>query len=63
MTKPPPDDLYVRYMGAFAASEEHTNGCEACEAGQDCTVGAPIHERFHRLQDAYRERQSKHQRR
>jgi hypothetical protein len=57
-----PDDLYVRYMKAFTASTEHTNDCEACQARQDCLVGAPIHERFHRLQDAYRARQSKQQR-
>ncbi|MGW1364566.1 hypothetical protein ACWCQP_45075 [Streptomyces chartreusis] len=56
------DDLYVRYMNAFTASSEHNADCEACQAGRACSVGAPIHERFHRLQDAYRARQSKQQR-
>ncbi|MFI1293367.1 hypothetical protein ACH4VM_33820 [Streptomyces sp. NPDC020792] len=58
----PSDDLYVRYMQAFRDATEHTAGCAACQAGQDCPGGAPIHERFARLQDAYRESQSKQQR-
>ncbi|MGW1620966.1 hypothetical protein [Streptomyces sp. NPDC002172] len=62
MTKPPADDLFVRYMKAFADSEEHTTGCAACQAGQPCTEGAPLHERFAGLQDAYHERQSKQRR-
>jgi len=57
MTKPPTDGLFVRYMKAFEDSAEHTTNCEACQAGQDCTDGAPIHERFARLQDAYQARQ------
>ncbi|QIB49494.1 hypothetical protein [Streptomyces aureoverticillatus] len=63
MTGSAVDDLYVRYMKAFNASAEHTGGCAACQAGQDCVAGAPIHERFARLQDAYAARQSKQQRR
>jgi predicted aldo/keto reductase-like oxidoreductase len=59
----PTDDLYVRYMRAFEDSTHHTNNCAACHAGQDCPEGAPIHQRFHRLQDVYRARQSKQQRR
>ncbi|MFE7779294.1 hypothetical protein ACFU5O_36620 [Streptomyces sp. NPDC057445] len=62
MTPRPTDDLYVRYMRAFEASTEHTNGCGPCQAGEDCSAGQPVHERFARLQDAYRERQSKQQR-
>ncbi|MGW7367980.1 hypothetical protein ACWGI8_32305 [Streptomyces sp. NPDC054841] len=62
MTKPM-DDLYVRYMRAFQDSTDHTADCEPCQAGQDCTGGAPIHKRFAQLQDDYRERQSKQQRR
>lgn len=52
MTKPT-DDLYVRYMRAFQDSTEHTAACPACQADQPCESGAPIHERFARLQDAY----------
>ncbi|MEU6601970.1 MULTISPECIES: hypothetical protein [Streptomyces] len=63
MTSRPTDDLFVRYMRAFQDSTEHTNGCLACQEGRDCRVGAPIHERFARLQDAYTARQSKQQRR
>lgn len=56
MTRPT-DDLFVRYMKAFADSTEHTDGCPACKDGTPCADGAPIHERFARLQDAYTERQ------
>ncbi|WP_172388170.1 hypothetical protein [Streptomyces sp. MNP-20] len=63
MTAPKPDDLYVRYMAAFRAATEHNAKCSACQAGQDCAVGAPLHQRFARLQDAYRARQAKQQRR
>jgi predicted aldo/keto reductase-like oxidoreductase len=59
----PTDDLYVRYMKAYSASTEHSSDCAACQAGQECPVGAPIHERFARLQDAYTTRQPKQQRR
>ncbi|MFI1839501.1 hypothetical protein [Streptomyces olivaceoviridis] len=63
MTSRQTDDLFVRYMRAFQDSTEHVNGCGACQTGEDCRVGAPIHERFARLQDAYTARQSKQQRR
>ncbi len=56
------DDLYVRYMQAFQDSEQHTSGCTACQSGQECTAGAPLHERFARLQDAYMRRQSQQRR-
>ncbi|MEU6357662.1 hypothetical protein ABZ896_51620 [Streptomyces sp. NPDC047072] len=62
MTKPPTDDLYVRYMKAFEDSLEHTNNCEACQNGQDCVAGAPFHERLARLQDAYQARQKQQRR-
>ncbi|MET8411113.1 hypothetical protein ABZV34_23930 [Streptomyces sp. NPDC005195] len=56
MTKPT-DDLYVRYMHAFADSSEHTANCPACRDATPCADGEPIHERFARLQDAYHARQ------
>ncbi|MGB8941481.1 MAG: hypothetical protein WCD21_14795 [Streptomyces sp.] len=62
MAKPPTDDLYVRYMRAFKESARHTDGCAACQASQDCPEGAPLHERFARLQDAYNARQSNQKR-
>ncbi|GAA1924051.1 hypothetical protein [Streptantibioticus ferralitis] len=62
MTARQTDDLYVRYMEAFSASSEHTTNCPACQAGESCVQGEPIHERFARFQDAYNERQSKRQR-
>ncbi|MEU8764755.1 hypothetical protein [Streptomyces sp. NPDC048659] len=51
------DDLYVRYMKSFEDSSSHLGGCAACQAEEPCEVGAPIHERFVRLQDAYHARQ------
>ncbi|MER5950200.1 hypothetical protein ABT127_29525 [Streptomyces sp. NPDC001904] len=57
MSARPTDDLYVRYMDAFKTSSEHIAACPACQADQPCTAGRPIHERFHRLQDAYNNRQ------
>lgn len=56
------DDLYVRYMKAFEDSTEHTTTCAACQAGQPCVQGEPIHEKFARLQDAYLRRQSQQRR-
>ncbi|MFE5669087.1 hypothetical protein ACFQ7W_34850 [Streptomyces niveus] len=58
----PKDDLYVRYMDAFRTLSKHTKGCTACQNGEECGTGAPLHERFARLQDAYRARQLKQQR-
>jgi hypothetical protein len=62
MTARQTDDLYVRYMKAFQDSTEHTTSCEACPDGQECVAGAPIHERFARLQDAYQARQKQQRR-
>ncbi|MFJ9472469.1 hypothetical protein [Streptomyces caniferus] len=62
MSARPTDDLFVRYMKAFEDSAKHTGDCPACQGETPCAQGAPIHERFARLQDAYHERQSKQQR-
>ncbi|MFI9311373.1 hypothetical protein [Streptomyces triculaminicus] len=61
MTKPT-DDLYIRYMKSFQDSTAHTADCPACQIGQDCSDGAPVHERFARLQQAYRQRQAQQHR-
>jgi hypothetical protein len=53
----PTDDLFVRYMRAFQDSTEHTADCLDCQGETPCAEGAPIHERFARLQDAYTARQ------
>ncbi|MFI5672202.1 hypothetical protein [Streptomyces sp. NBC_01001] len=58
MTAPKADPLYVRYMEAFSASTLHTRSCTACQNGQVCTAGAPIHAAFAAAQDAYLARQS-----
>ncbi|PWJ07925.1 hypothetical protein DKG34_11015 [Streptomyces sp. NWU49] len=57
MSARPTDDLFVRYMKAFGDSTEHTAACPACQGETPCAEGAPIHERFARLQDAYTARQ------
>ncbi|MGQ7754852.1 hypothetical protein ACUN29_41625 (plasmid) [Streptomyces sp. WC2508] len=62
MTARNSDDLFVRYMKAFEDSTTHTAACPACQAGAPCAEGAPIHERFAKLQDAYHARQSNRQR-
>ncbi|WP_367140721.1 MULTISPECIES: hypothetical protein [Streptomyces] len=59
----PADDLFQRYMKAFETSSEHTADCPVCQAGGDCRAGAPHHERFARLQVAYRQRQAQQRRR
>ncbi|MFJ5779913.1 hypothetical protein [Streptomyces sp. NPDC093094] len=46
-------DLYKRYMAAYSAYRKHKAACPACTAGQTCSAGAPLYERFVRLQDAY----------
>jgi hypothetical protein len=57
MSARPTDDLFVRYMKAFEDSVEHTGACLACQGETPCAEGAPIHERFARLQDTYTARQ------
>ncbi|MFJ1601522.1 hypothetical protein [Streptomyces sp. NPDC088261] len=53
------DDLYTRYMKAFQALNAHRAACGTCTDAVTCEAGAPLDERFTRLQDAYRARQSK----
>ncbi|MER5781288.1 hypothetical protein ABT104_06100 [Streptomyces mobaraensis] len=57
------DDLFQRYMRAFQDSTDHTSACGSCQDDQPCQDGALVHERFARLQDAYRARLSQQQRR
>lgn len=57
MSARPTDDLFVRYMRAFQDSTEHTAACPTCQGETPCAEGAPIHERFAHLQDAYTARQ------
>ncbi|MFF7199165.1 hypothetical protein ACIOC1_34150 [Streptomyces sp. NPDC088197] len=61
MPQPKPGDLYRRYMAADKANTAHTSTCSACEPDQPCEVGAPIYERFCRLQDAYLAEQRRQQ--
>ncbi|WP_327310068.1 hypothetical protein OG730_43650 (plasmid) [Streptomyces sp. NBC_01298] len=58
MTAPKADPVYIRYMETFSASTLHTRDCTACQHGQPCAVGAPIHTVFAKAQDAYQARQS-----
>ncbi|WP_329449315.1 hypothetical protein OG906_42810 (plasmid) [Streptomyces sp. NBC_01426] len=58
MTAQKADPLYVSYMEAFSASTLHTRDCTACQNGEHCAVGAPIHKAFAKAQDAYQVRQS-----
>ncbi|MFE8978585.1 hypothetical protein ACFYM7_34965 [Streptomyces cyaneofuscatus] len=46
-------DLYTRYMAASHAWRAHLKRCSACTAEERCPDGAPLWERFTRLQDAY----------
>ncbi|MFD7532228.1 hypothetical protein ACFV8E_32315 [Streptomyces sp. NPDC059849] len=62
MNARPNDDLFVRYMKAFEDSTTHTVNCPACQGGTPCAKGAPVHERFAKLQDDYHARQSNRQR-
>ncbi|MFD5101791.1 hypothetical protein [Streptomyces albidochromogenes] len=59
MTARPTNDLFVRYMKAFEDSTTHVGGCAACQADEPCEAGAPIHERFAKLQDTYNSRPKK----
>ncbi|TDU67085.1 hypothetical protein [Streptomyces sp. KS 21] len=58
MTASRTDPVYGRYMQAFSASTKHTGSCTACQSGQVCEAGAPIHAAFAAAQDAYLARQS-----
>jgi hypothetical protein len=48
-----PDDLHARYMAASTTWRTHRKGCPPCQTGQPCEAGAPLFERFTRLQNAY----------
>ncbi|MFD5513182.1 hypothetical protein ACFWIB_36280 [Streptomyces sp. NPDC127051] len=58
MTASRNDPVYGRYMQAFSVSTLHTRSCTACQNGQVCEAGAPIHQAFAAAQDAYLARQS-----
>jgi predicted aldo/keto reductase-like oxidoreductase len=58
-----PDDLYTRYMKAYQANEQHKRSCTRCNPDAPCPAGAPLAERFARLQDAYLTRQREQRRR
>ncbi|MEW2068326.1 hypothetical protein [Streptomyces sp. NPDC007346] len=48
------DELHVRYMGAHRVWAEHSADCGTCTTTlPGCPDGAPLWERFTRLQDAY----------
>ncbi|MFE6189117.1 hypothetical protein ACFQ6U_32310 [Streptomyces sp. NPDC056465] len=47
------DDLHTRYMNAADTWRTHKAGCTTCQHGTPCKTGAPLAERFTRLQDAY----------
>ncbi|MFD5065153.1 hypothetical protein [Streptomyces sp. NPDC058394] len=50
------DDLHARYMRAAATWRTHLDNCRPCQDSQYCPAGAPLFERFSRLQDAYNQR-------
>ncbi|MER5556343.1 hypothetical protein ABT001_32600 [Streptomyces sp. NPDC002793] len=47
------DDLHTRYMAAANTWDAHRAGCTTCQHTTPCKTGAPLFERFARLQDAY----------
>jgi hypothetical protein len=53
------DDLYTRYLAADRAWRVHASDCTSCKACTHCRAGAPLYERFARIQDAYLQRQKK----
>lgn len=48
-----PADLYTRYMSANDTWGAHCKSCPTCTGERCCPDGAPLWERFERLQDAY----------
>ncbi|MCX4673625.1 hypothetical protein OG453_44525 [Streptomyces sp. NBC_01381] len=52
------NQLFLDYMEAWQASEEHTSECANCHDDQLCQTGTPLHERFVELQNQYREWQA-----
>ncbi|WP_331735940.1 hypothetical protein [Streptomyces sp. NBC_00057] len=47
------DSLHTCYMAASDAWRTHFKGCQPCQIKQPCPTGAPLRERFTRLQNAY----------
>ncbi|MGY4920656.1 hypothetical protein ACWD9K_36840 [Streptomyces sp. 900116325] len=47
------DDLHARYMRATDTWRAHRTGCTTCQHGTPCEAGAPLAQRFERLQDAH----------
>ncbi|MEU2346030.1 hypothetical protein ACFRAA_33315 [[Kitasatospora] papulosa] len=47
------DDLRTRYVAAADTWRTHRADCTTCQQRTPCTVGAPLFERFTRLQEAY----------
>ncbi|MFE0230687.1 hypothetical protein ACFWZS_26565 [[Kitasatospora] papulosa] len=47
------DSLHTRYMTASDTWRAHRKSCPPCQNGCHCEDGAPLHERFVRLQSAY----------
>ncbi|MFG3179820.1 hypothetical protein ACGFZC_32820 [[Kitasatospora] papulosa] len=47
------DDLRTRYMRATDTWTAHWADCTTCQHSTPCAAGAPLFERFTRLQDAY----------
>lgn len=46
-------DLHTRYMAATNTWDAHRAGCTICQHHTPCETGAPLFERFARIQDAY----------
>ncbi|MET8746180.1 hypothetical protein [Streptomyces sp. NPDC004728] len=46
-------DLHTRYLAAANTWAAHRTGCTTCQHDTPCETGAPLLERFARLQDAY----------
>ncbi|MEU2462350.1 hypothetical protein ABZ604_32815 [Streptomyces sp. NPDC012473] len=47
------DDLHTRYMAAAQTWAAHRKTCSNCQHDTPCKIGAPLYERFSRLQDAH----------
>ncbi|MET9376265.1 hypothetical protein ABZX98_19265 [Streptomyces sp. NPDC002992] len=47
------DQQFIAYMQAFEKSTEHLGSCPACQKGDPCRIGEPIHADFEAKQDAW----------
>ncbi|WP_329623388.1 hypothetical protein OG357_25655 [Streptomyces sp. NBC_01255] len=47
------DPEFIAYMRAFEESTKHLGSCPACQKGDPCKSGAPIHADFETKQDAW----------